>query len=139
MRPGRVTVLEKGNAFLSKVRISGGGRCNVTHACFDPRELAASYPRGERMLIGLFHRFQPRDTIRWFESRGVPLKTEADGRVFPASDRSETIVDCLTRAARSAGVQLRTCAGVSGVIRKPEGFVVELETGERLQADSVLI
>src|SRR5881394_2467277 len=83
-----VTVLEKGSRFLSKVRISGGGRCNVTHHCFDPRELAARFPRGAQELIGPFERFQARDTVQWFESRGVKLKTEKDGRIFPVTDSS---------------------------------------------------
>src|SRR3954470_17434996 len=81
-----VIILERGPQFLQKVRISGGGRCNVTHNSFDPRELARAYPRGELELIGPYHRFQAEDTIRWFESRGVDLKAEADGRIFPKSD-----------------------------------------------------
>ena len=79
----RVVLLEKSAHLLTKVRISGGGRCNVTHACFDPLLLTQNYPRGSKELLGPFHRFQPRDTIQWFESRGVPLKTERDGRIFP--------------------------------------------------------
>jgi predicted Rossmann fold flavoprotein len=103
-----VTILEKGREFLSKVRISGGGRCNVTHACFDPREFATRFPRGERELIGPFQRFGARETVEWFESRGVKLKTEADGRMFPVTDSSQTIIDCLIGAARNAGVKLVT-------------------------------
>ena len=93
-----VTVLEKGPQFLAKVRVSGGGRCNVTHACFEPAEFVTRYPRGARALLGPFHRFQARDTVTWFESRGVKLKTEADGRMFPITDSSQTIIDCLLRA-----------------------------------------
>ena len=78
-----VTIYEKGNSFLTKVKISGGGRCNVTHSCFDPTTLAKNYPRGSRELRGAFHRFQPQDTIAWFADRGVTLKTEPDGRMFP--------------------------------------------------------
>jgi len=92
-----VMVLEKGPQFLSKVRISGGGRCNVTHACFDAREFAARFPRGERALLTPFKSFQAGDTEAWFESRGVKLKTESDGRMFPASDASQTIMDYLLR------------------------------------------
>src|SRR6266705_1006113 len=103
-----VILLEKGPQFLSKVRISGGGRCNVTHACFDAREFAARFPRGGQALIGPFQRFQARDTVEWFESRGVKLKTEEDGRMFPVSDLSQTIIDCLLNAARHAGVKLVT-------------------------------
>src|SRR5438094_5669332 len=90
-----VMVLERGPRFLSKVRISGGGRCNVTHACFEARELAARFPRGEQALIAPFRRFQASDTVAWFEARGVKLKVERDGRMFPVTDSSETIVDCL--------------------------------------------
>lgn len=112
-----VTVLEKGPEFLQKVRISGGGRCNVTHACFDPRELTRRYPRGERELIGPYHVFQARETVEWFEGRGVKLKAEEDGRMFPVTDSSQTIVDCLMGAARAAGVKLRANAGVMEVRR----------------------
>ena len=121
MPDAEVTVLEKGDEFLAKVRISGGGRCNVTHACFDPSELAERYPRGGRALIGPFKRFQPRDTVAWFESRGVKLKTEGDGRMFPVSDDSRTIVDCLLRAAKTAGVKLLAKRGVERVTRRAEG------------------
>jgi predicted flavoprotein YhiN len=89
---GRVAIFEKSGHFLQKVRISGGGRCNVTNACFDPRELAKNYPRGGRELLAAFHRWQPSDMIAWFKGRGVLLKTEPDGRVFPVTDSSETII-----------------------------------------------
>jgi predicted flavoprotein YhiN len=102
-----VMVLEKTSRFLDKVRISGGGRCNVTHAGFDPRDFATRYPRGEKALLAPFQKFSARDTVDWFASRGVKLKTEADGRMFPVTDSSQTIVDCLMRAARTAGVKLR--------------------------------
>lgn len=139
--PGlEVVLLERGPEFLSKVRISGGGRCNVTHACFEPRELATRYPRGGKALMGAFAKFQPRDTVAWFEGRGVRLKTEADGRMFPVTDRSSTIVECLTDAARQAGVRLRTGAGVAGV-RKVEGggFEMEREGGGMEVADRLLL
>src|ERR1043166_8871173 len=87
-----VLILEKTSHFLSKVRISGGGRCNVTHACFDPRELTKRYPRGERALIAPFQKFQASDTVAWFKSRGVKLKVESDGRMFPITDSSQTII-----------------------------------------------
>ncbi|MCG3149430.1 MAG: hypothetical protein PCFJNLEI_02892 [Verrucomicrobiae bacterium] len=103
-----VTLYEKSREFLSKVKISGGGRCNVTHACFDAREFATRYPRGERELIGPLQRFGARETVEWFESRGVKLKTEADGRMFPVTDSSQTIIDCLVGAAKAAGVKLVT-------------------------------
>jgi predicted Rossmann fold flavoprotein len=140
-RPGTaVTLLERGAQFLSKVRISGGGRCNVTHACFDPRELASGYPRGERALIGPFGRFQPRDTMAWFEERGVALKVESDRRVFPTSDSSQTVIDCLTRAARDAGVDQRTGCGLARVTRKPAGgFQLTLTDGTTLECGRLLL
>ena len=108
----RVTLFERGKSVLEKVRISGGGRCNVTHACWEARELVKNYPRGSRELLGPFLRFGPQQTVDWFESRGVRLKTEADGRMFPTTDDSQTIVDCLERTAHRAGVQVRTGARV---------------------------
>jgi hypothetical protein len=135
-----VTILEKSGEFLSKVRISGGGRCNVTHACFDAREFATRFPRGNRELIGPFRRFGAANTVAWFESRGVKLKTEPDGRMFPTTDLSLTIVDCLTNAARRAGVRLRSNCRVSHVARRTEGgFTVALANGESLVADAVML
>ena len=116
---GDVTLLEATAHPLAKVRVSGGGRCNVTHACFEPRELVKRYPRGGRELLGAFSRFQPRDTIAWFAARGVELKTEEDGRMFPVTDDSATIVDCLTRAAEHARVKLVTSLGGRTVERSP--------------------
>jgi predicted Rossmann fold flavoprotein len=122
-----VTLLEGGPHFLAKVRISGGGRCNVTHACFEPREFTKRYPRGSQELIGPFHRFQATDTVAWFEARGVPLKTEADGRMFPVTDSSQTVIDCLIHAAQEAGVKLQLNSGVAAVRKTAAGFEVELE------------
>lgn len=118
---GSVTLLERGAHFLQKVKISGGGRCNVTHSCFEPKEMAKRYPRGGSALIGAFHRFQSADTVKWFEARGVELKTEPDGRMFPTTDQSQTIINCLTQAARDAGVEVRTNCGVERVERRTEG------------------
>ena len=100
----RVLVIEKARQILGKVLISGGGRCNVTHACFDPAQLITYYPRGGATLRGAFTRFQPADTVKWFESHGVRLKTEADGRMFPVTDSSETIADCLRESAKKVGI-----------------------------------
>lgn len=108
----QVTIFERGKSVLEKVRISGGGRCNVTHACFDARALTQFYPRGQRELLGPFTQFGPADTVEWFEQRGVRLKTEADGRMFPVTDNSQTIVDCLQKSAQKAGVQVRTSSRV---------------------------
>jgi len=131
----QVIVLEKGPQFLSKVRISGGGRCNVTHACFDAREFATRYPRGEQALLAPFRQFQASDTVAWFESRGVKLKTESDGRMFPVTDSSQTIIDCLQRAARVAGVTLRSNCGVERASRRSAGgFDLELASGSSRDA-----
>ncbi len=139
-RAARITILEKSRALLSKVRISGGGRCNVTHACFDPSLLVQHYPRGGAALRGPFTRFQPRDTIEWFEQRGVPLKTESDGRIFPVTDRSETIVDCLHSAAQRAGVSIRTQVSITSIERDDRsGFVLRSKHGESFTADRILL
>jgi hypothetical protein len=120
--PGvNLAVVEKSPQFLSKVRISGGGRCNVTHACFEPLELSSHYPRGGPALVGPFQVFQPRHTIAWFESRGVKLKTEADGRVFPVTDCSKTIIDCLMGAAQAAGVEMVANRALERVTHRAEG------------------
>ena len=91
----QILILEKSSHFLGKVKISGGGRCNVTHACFDTKQFSRSYPRGERALLGPLHRWNAADTVDWFESRGVELKAEADGRMFPVTNDSQSIIDCL--------------------------------------------
>ena len=116
-----IFILEKSPQFLSKVKISGGGRCNVTHACFDEREFATRFPRGERALIAPFKQFQANDTVAWFAARGVKLKAESDGRMFPITDSSQTIIDCLLGAARKAGVKLMTNCGVERIAKKPDG------------------
>ena len=139
-RDAKVTLIEKGPQFLSKVRISGGGRCNVTHACFDARDLTTRFPRGERALIAPFQRFQSRDTVAWFEARGVKLKVESDGRIFPTTDSSETIIDCLLGAARSAGVELLTRRDVTRAVRCPEGgFELGLSNDETVACDRLLL
>ncbi len=134
-----VVILEKGSQFLSKVRISGGGRCNVTHACFDPRELSTRYPRGGKALIGAFHRFQARDTMEWFENRGAALKVENDGRVFPVTDDSGTIIDTLMTAAQNAGVVCRAHTNVTRIKKNGAEFQLILADGEIVEADAVLL
>ena len=116
-----VTLLEKTSRFLEKVRISGGGRCNVTHACFEPREFSTRYPRGKRALLSPFQKFSARDTVDWFSARGVKLKTEADGRMFPVTDLSQTIVDCLMNAVQNGGVKLRLNCTVESVLKNSDG------------------
>jgi predicted Rossmann fold flavoprotein len=135
-----VVILEKTAHLLSKVRISGGGRCNVTHSCFEPRTLTGRYPRGERALTGPFSKFQPRDTIEWFEARGVRLKTEADGRMFPTTDSSRTIIDCLVRAAEGAGVRIVPNRGVESAKLRDDGrFELTLSNGDQMTADRLLL
>ncbi len=125
---------------LAKVRVSGGGRCNVTHACPEPRELVKRYPRGGRELTGPFNRFGPRETIAWFAARGVELKTENDGRMFPVTDNSETIVDCLRLAADKAGVKVFTSMGVRQVERmEAGGFRVEFTDSSVGEFDRMLL
>lgn len=135
----RIILLEKNRQVLAKVRISGGGRCNVTHACFDPALLIQNYPRGGKELRGPFARFQPRDTIQWFESRNVPLKTESDGRIFPTTDNSETIINCLVQEARAHNVELWSERGVTDCKKTEQGFLLTLTNGETLSCDLLLI
>src|SRR6185437_9141259 len=136
---GEILIVEKTAQFLSKVKISGGGRCNVTHACFNERDFATRYPRGERALIAPLKRFQASDTVAWFEARGVKLKTESDGRMFPVTDSSQTIIDCLMNAARTRRVQLRTDCGVERASKTSTGFELALTTGETLACDKLLL
>jgi hypothetical protein len=135
----QITLLEGSAQLLSKVRISGGGRCNVTHACFEPAELVQYYPRGSKALRGAFSRFQPKDTVEWFRQRGVKLKTEADGRMFPVTDDSETIVDCLMRSAQKVGVQIYTSWMGVGLERIGERFSITSKSGQQIQCDRLLL
>ena len=140
----RVTLLEAGRQPLAKVRISGGGRCNVTHHCFEPSQLVQNYPRGGKALRGAFSRFQPLDVVRWFNNEGVKLKTEADGRMFPVTDDSETIVEALMFAAKKAGVILRNNVLVQriehlGNSKGNSKFDVILKNGENILCDRLLL
>ena len=110
-----VCILEKSNKLLAKVKVSGGGRCNTTHACFELPELVQKYPRGQNFLKKTFHWFNTTDTIEWFASRGVDLKTEADGRMFPASNESQTIIDCLLKEADKYKVQVQIQTAVEKI------------------------
>lgn len=136
---GDVTIYEATAHPLAKVRVSGGGRCNVTHACFEPRELVKKYPRGGRELLGAFHKFQPRDMIAWLAARGVETKTEADGRMFPSTDDSATIADCLLRAAEEAGVKVVTSMGVRKVERAGADFWVTLTDNSGVRCERLLL
>lgn len=122
-----VTIIEKSKYILSKVLISGGGRCNVTHACFEPKALCENYPRGARELRGPMSRFQPKDTIDWFKSRGVSLKVEGDNRVFPVSDSSQSIYDCLVSTAKKYNIAIWTECTVNAVKKTSEGFQLNLQ------------
>lgn len=124
-----VLLLEKGNQFLGKVKVSGGGRCNVTHACFEPNELVKFYPRGSKELKGPFHVFQPGDTFEWFQSRGVELKIEDDNRVFPTTDNSQTIIDCFLMEAKKNGVQLQLQTGLDKFYFEGDKWVLETNRG----------
>lgn len=134
-----VILIERTAKLLSKVRISGGGRCNVTHSCFDPRELVKHYPRGSKELIGPFHRFQPQDTIEWFRNRDVQLKTEKDGRMFPVTNSSETIIDCLWTEAKKLGIKIWTQCKLKSVERSDQGFLLDIDTGNLLVAKQLIM
>ena len=133
-----VVILEKGNNILHKVKVSGGGRCNVTHACFTPNELVEYYPRGKKELLGPFHRFMCGDTMEWFENRGVPLKIEEDNRVFPISNNSQAIVDCLTDNAIKLGVVLKINQGVNSISKTGSQYIIKTDEEEFI-ADKLLI
>lgn len=134
-----IIVLEKTRQLLSKVRISGGGRCNVTHAEFDPKKLIGNYPRGSKELLGPFHNFQPQDTIAWFGKHDVELKTEEDGRMFPVSDSSSTIIDSLLAAAKKGNVDIRSEHSVRRVEKTERGFLVHLDNKEPMECNYLLL
>lgn len=136
----QVTLLEASRQPLAKVLISGGGRCNVTHACFEPEELVQNYPRGAKALRGALTRFGPQDTVAWFAAGGVYLKTEADGRMFPVTNTSETIVECLIKAVAKSGVKLRIGTHVTSVRTAADGsFDILLKSGETIKCDRLLL
>ena len=134
----KVTILEKSGKVLQKVKVSGGGRCNVTHACFDPKELIDYYPRGKKELLGPFHTFMTGDTIEWFEQRGIPLKIEDDMRMFPESNSSQTILDCFIGSAERAGVEVLLNQNVIKIDKKNEQFFIETKN-TKFKADYLLI
>jgi hypothetical protein len=134
-----VIVVEKTGKLLSKVRISGGGRCNVTHHCFSMAEMIKKYPRGNQFLKKAFHHFFTTDTIRWFEERGVQLKTEADGRMFPITDSSETIVNCLMKEVNKYGVQILLNREVAALSMVNGEWSISFKDGEKIIADFVCI
>ncbi len=124
----KVAILERGNEVLSKVRISGGGRCNVTHACFEPNELVKFYPRGEKELRGPFHQFCSGDTVEWFSNHGVELKIEDDGRMFPVSNSSQTIIDCFIEATQKLKITVLTGQSLKSIFKKENFWKIETQS-----------
>jgi predicted Rossmann fold flavoprotein len=135
----RIIILEKTPKLLSKVRISGGGRCNVTHQCFEPTELSHHYPRGQKPLKTLFRKFQAKDVVRWFEERGVQLKAEEDGRMFPVTDSSETIIDCFLRIASEHNIRIETRTAVKEIKQQMDGFEVIIDGGGKFSGKKILV
>lgn len=133
-----ITILEKGKDVLQKVKISGGGRCNVTHACFEPKELVKFYPRGKKELLGPFHQFMTGDTFEWFEQRGVPLKIEADNRVFPEANTSQAIIDCFQKEIKRLGIKVLTGKGVTSFTKKENQWIISTKE-ETFTADKLVV
>lgn len=133
-----ITILEKGKEVLQKVKISGGGRCNVTHACFEPKELTKFYPRGEKELLGPFHKFMTGDTFEWFENRGVPLKIEEDNRVFPEANTSQAIIDCFQNAVDNLGITVLKNHGVNSIYQQDEKWIINTKNQD-FKADFVVV
>ncbi|KFF16272.1 BaiN/RdsA family NAD(P)/FAD-dependent oxidoreductase [Flavobacterium hydatis] len=134
----KVAILERGSEVLTKVRVSGGGRCNVTHACFEPNELVKFYPRGEKELRGPFHQFCSGDTIEWFEKHGVELKIEDDGRMFPVSNSSQTIIDCFLKTTAKLGITILTSQSVQSIFKKENFWKVETQNQNYIAEKLVL-
>src|SRR6476620_2039184 len=124
----KIAILERGKEVLTKVRVSGGGRCNVTHACFVPNELVKYYPRGEKELRGPLHTFSTGDTIEWFEKHGVKLKIEDDGRMFPISDSSQTIIDCFLKATSKLGIEVITSQSVQSIFKSESAWKIDTQS-----------
>jgi predicted Rossmann fold flavoprotein len=139
MKPLRVLILEKSNKVLAKVKISGGGRCNVTHNCFNPFQLATHYPRGEKALKNIFKVFDAEKTAEWFEQSGVELKTENDGRMFPVTDNSQTIIDCLMGKSFQLAIKLELSEGVVEVRKESDHFLITTQSGKSYESKNVVI
>ncbi|MGY8953839.1 MAG: NAD(P)/FAD-dependent oxidoreductase [Flavobacteriales bacterium] len=138
-KDAQVTIYEKSTKLLSKVRVSGGGRCNVTHACFEIHELLKFYPRGNRFLKKAFPKFNTTHTVKWFEERGVELKTEKDNRMFPVSDSSQSIIDCLTKETQKLGVEIKLQSTIKELSVLPEGIELDFGTGNSLIVDKLIV
>ncbi|MES2647327.1 MAG: NAD(P)/FAD-dependent oxidoreductase [Bacteroidota bacterium] len=135
----QVIILERSSRVLQKVKVSGGGRCNVTHACFEISQMIKRYPRGEKFLKKAFHQFFTTDTIKWFEERGVLLKTETDGRMFPANDDSQTIIDCLLKEANNKGIKLQLNTIVTSLDYEQNTWVITTSAGNKIKAANLCI
>lgn len=133
----KITILEQNSDVLQKVKISGGGRCNVTHACFDPKELVQFYPRGNKELLSVFTKFQPGDTMDWFEKRSIPLKIENDNRVFPESNSSQTIINSFLNEIQKKNVEVKTKCSVKEIEKLNEKYLVKTSLGD-FEADFVV-
>src|SRR5690606_1556098 len=135
----RVILVEKTNKLLSKVKISGGGRCNVTNACFSIAEMSNKYPRGKQFVKKTFHQFFTKDTIEWFEEQGVTLKAEQDGRMFPTTDSSQTIIDCLLQLAQKYNVEIKMSSEVKEIEKEGDRFKIRLSDDRYLNTDFITI
>jgi len=133
----KITILEQNSDVLQKVKISGGGRCNVTHACFDPRELVNFYPRGNKELLSIFSKFQPGDTMDWFEQRNVALKIEKDNRIFPESNSSQSIINTLISETEKKNVEVKTKTAVKEIIKSNEKYLIKTNNSD-FEADIVI-
>ena len=133
-----ITILEKGKEVLQKVKISGGGRCNVTHACFEPKELVKFYPRGEKELLGPFHQFMTGDTFEWFDKNNIPLKIEGDNRVFPESNSSQTIIDGFLKKTKELNIPVLKNHGVASIVKKESQWIVNTKE-QQFECDALVI
>ena len=137
-KPGsHILILEKSTKLLTKVKVSGGGRCNVTHQCISPAELSQHYPRGQKQLKSVFHRFQATDTVTWFKKHGVEIKTEADGRMFPTTNNSQTIIDCFLELAKKYNIEIKLSSEVERIEKAANNFIVF--TKEEYQTKNILV
>ncbi len=135
----KILILEKTSKLLSKVKISGGGRCNVTHNCFEATPLSKHYPRGQKELKNIFRQFQASDTVKWFEAKGVKLKAEEDGRMFPVTDDSQTIIDCFLAEVKKYKIEIEINEGVQVLLKEADLFVVKCDSGKIIRSKKVLV
>jgi predicted Rossmann fold flavoprotein len=139
-KPGqRILILEKSTKLLSKVKVSGGGRCNVTHNCFEPIKLSHHYPRGEKQLKQIFKKFQASDTVSWFAAKGVKLKAEADGRMFPITNNSQTIIDCFLNEAKRLNIIIETSTAVVKITKTNNVFRIDCDNNKHYTAKKILV